>query len=248
MKYPVISIEAAQDLYSKFVKGEDALSSAFEKLAGNGDVLDRTQVDALLSDLQNLRAQINEEPSLPKAKGANFEGPASKLVHDHLRISPVVATSREFWLWLTFVACDKGFLNIVKWRFGSQQSIARENFGLTSKASIWEGLFARLWLRGRVGYCSDQSNSYDLAVRGSVDFWRSHIFRQDYGRCANVARELIRFQYPDESPDEARLKIKGIRELAKRLRIIHVTYALETLTSAQIHQLIEENAGSLNGD
>jgi hypothetical protein len=170
---------------------------------------------------------------------SEFEGPASRMVHEGLGIGADAAGSREFWLWLTFVAGDGMFADLVKWRFGTQKSIDLVNYGIGRRSEMWEGLFARLWWRGNTGYAADAPEPYEIAARGDADLWRSHIIRQEYGRCRPVARALVEYQYPTPQ-SKARLEIVQLRALAKRLRIVEASVGYELLCEEDIGKLIKE--------
>jgi hypothetical protein len=175
-------------------------------------------------------------------KGGLFEAPASEIVHSVLGLTPQAASSREFWLWLTFAGSGGALASMVDWRFGSKESIDPVNYGITTRASVWEGLFARLWWRGHVGFDESAEDKYDLAKRGDVDLWRSHIIRQDYGRCRNLARALVRYQYAQSDPSIRTLTNKQLRELAKSLRIVDASVSFESLDQDALSDIIRENA------
>jgi len=54
---------------------------------------------------------------------------------------------------------------------------------------------------------------------------------------------LIRYQFPDNSPENPVLKIAEIRELAKRLRRLHPNVVFEYLDEESAYELIVEEAG-----
>jgi hypothetical protein len=78
---------------------------------------------------------------------------------------------------------------------------------------------------------------YDLAKRGDVDIWRSHIIRPEYARCPVVRRELIRFQYPDATGKRT-LKNVHLRELVKLIRIGEASIAYELLDEKEVASII----------
>lgn len=238
MKFPILSIEAARECLEK--KRRDVAWSAtpYVKYIGSGDDFDQSGASKLLEKLNQLRSQLPDP--LPKTRGKDFESPACALVHNNLALDVVAASSREFWLWLTFAAEGGRFVEIVDWRFSAGNQIDDVNYGITTRAGTWEGLFARLWLRGNIGYDPEGSDPYELARRGDIDIWRSHIIRQEYGRCANVARALVKYQYPSSEDDTATLKVAELRELAKRLRMIDASTSYEVLDEDRINSLIGE--------
>jgi hypothetical protein len=237
--YPTLPIEAAREALSKRAIGEPWSGTSLVKWVGDGPKFDETKATELLEKLKELREQLALEP-LPANKGKDFEGPASALVHETLGLCSRAAGSRDFWLWLTFVAAEGAFADLVDWRFGSQETIDPVNYGIGRRSVIWEGLFARLWLRGNIGHDSASSDPYRIAKKGDIDIWRSHIIRQEYGRCKSVAHALINYQYPDGKSGKP-LRVKQLRDLAKRLRIVDASVSYELLPSGKIKDLIETN-------
>jgi hypothetical protein len=141
---------------------------------------------------------------------------------------------------LNFVAADGGYADLVQWRFGTQESIDPVNFGIARRSGMWEGLFARLWLRGNIGFDAASSDPYRIARKGDIDIWRSHIIRTEYGRCKPVAHALVNYQYPDDTSGKP-LSVKELRELAKKLRIADASISYELLDGDAIRELIEDN-------
>lgn len=243
MKFPILSIEGARDCLDKRRRDESWSATPYVKHIGEGDEFDQTGTSALLSKLNELKSTLPDP--LPKTRGKDFEAPACALVHESLNLDSVAASSREFWLWLTFGAEGGRFADIVDWRFSAGSRIDDVNYGITTRAGTWEGLFARLWWRGNIGYDPNAEVRYEIAKRGDIDIWRSHIIRQEYGRCANVARALIKYQYPSSEDDATTLKIAELRELAKRLRIIDASMSYEMLDEGQINALIGESVAAI---
>ena len=244
MTYPTLPLEAASDLLAKRRRGGPWSAKPFVHWIGNGERFDREQAISLLYKLARIRKKLKADP-LPQAKGKEFEGPACAVVHQELGLPTTTAAAREFWLWLTFGAADGQFCEIVDWRFGTQGGIGEVNYGLTSKAQIWEGLFARLWFRGHIGRGKSRNDPYSVAKRGDMDIWRSHVIRQEYGRCASVAKALVRFQYPDAKGKSRRLKVTELRALAKRLRVLDASICFEMLDESAVTELIKENVAKI---
>jgi hypothetical protein len=237
--FPTLSIEAARQAQVKRQAGEPWSGTPFVRWVGEGSKFPESRADVLLDKLSELRASLAAEP-LPTNKGKEFEGPASALVHKELQICPRTAGNREFWLWLTFVAADGAYADIVDWRFGTQESIDPVNFGIARRSAMWEGLFARLWLRGNIGFDAASQDPYRIAKKGDIDIWRSHIIRTEYGRCKPVAHALLNYQYPDGTSEKP-LSVKELRELAKKLRIADASISYELLDGGAIKEIIEDN-------
>lgn len=244
MRHPSLSIEPARQALEKRRQGEPWSASPYIQWTGTGNPFEERIAAGLYEQLMSLRREFPRD-ALPRNMGMRFEALAAPLVHSQLGLDPSTATSREFWLWLTFGSPDGGCADIVDWRFGSHHDIGPENYGIVSRGQLREGLFARLWLRGEIGYDPDSQDPYSLARRGDMDIWRSHVIREEYGRVRPLAAALIRYQCPDEAPDSRRLTNKVLRELAKRLRILDATIAYETLGSDELARIIDENAKSI---
>lgn len=242
MKYPTLSRTDCRTLLHQHRADNQWDASPFVDLVGSGAPLDLAAVSRLVKALAELRVSFNAA-ALPTAQGRKFEAQACTIVHRELRIEVGVASNSSFWRWVTFGAGDGELCRLVDWRFGTQSSIADVNYGISSKASMWEGLFARLWWRGHLGYSEESDDRYSVARRGDMDIWRSHILRQEFGRCGNVARALVCYQYPaTHTGRRGRLRVQHLRELAKRLRILHASMAFELLSYEGAFQMVERQA------
>ena len=237
MGFPALSIDVARTLVEKRQKGEDWYDPRLERVVDSPFDFDRSTVDGLADDLGALRERFGGK-ALPKNKGKDFEAEACPIVHHRLRLSPDCASSTEFWAWLTLHAADGLFADLVDWRFGGYQTIKPRNYGIARPAEIFEGLFARLWFRGEMAYEPKANDPYTLAKRGDIDIWRSHLFRQEFGRCYAVQRALLRYQYPDSNPTKKTLSNGEIRKLVKRLRIANATLSYELLDVETVTEVI----------
>ena len=211
--------------------------------AGTGTPLSSSSVKTLASSLMKIQGSFAPD-ALPLAQARHFEAAACEVVHRELPLPPSVASDPGFWRWITFGACDDELCRLVDWRFGSQRSIADVNYGIASRANIWEGLYARLWLRGHLGHSSSGGDPYDVARRGDMDIWRSHILRQEFGRCRKLARALVCYQYPAgrAASRRGRLRVQHLRDLAKRLRILHASVSFEILDYDAVYAIVENQA------
>lgn len=168
--------------------------------------------------------------------GGEFEAEACSEVHRALPFDPQMLADYEFWTWLAVFH----FRELVDWRHGGEIGrAAPANFGIVSGS---ENLLYRMWLRADAGYDPSRTDHYELAGRGDQDFWRSHVFRQGYGRCRTLVRALIRYQFPDGSAKMATLKIGEVRALAKRLRRLHPNVVFEFLPDDAAYGLVTTEA------
>lgn len=237
MGFPTLSVDVARALVDKRQKGEAWRDPRLERIVDSPTDFDRGSVDKLADELGALRERFGGK-ALPKNKGKVFEADACPILHQLLRLSPDCASSPEFWAWLTLVAADGVFADLVDWRFGGYETIKPRNYGIARPSEIFEGLFARLWFRGEMAYEPKAEDPYTLAKRGDIDIWRSHLFRQEFGRCYAVQRALLRYQYPDANPTKKTLSTGEIRKLVKRLRIANATLSYELLDVETVTEVI----------
>ena len=238
MRYPTIDVGTGQDALEHHKNLERVPLDGHVSWVGEGDEFPVDAAEWLLGELTELRNSIDPE-RLSRAEGGTFESRAAPIVHERLSLDRVVGGDHGFWRWLTFVGANGDLLELVDWRFSdaNEGHSTAVNYGL---GSIWEGMFARLWLRGEIGFEPDAKDQYSIAKRGDMDIWRSHVIRQEYGNCPNLARALVRYQYPDKKPESRTLKNPEIRELAKRLRVRDACFAFELLDKKQLVDIIDE--------
>jgi hypothetical protein len=225
--YPTLSQDEGKRLYEKALRGEAIAGEADARTVGSGPyVLENVDLTQLHADLTSL---------LKKAKGANkaavFESEGSAVMHSSLKIlTPYVATDPEFWIWLTFAACDGGFSQIVVDRFGSDAGAS--NFSL---GNLPESLFFRLWWRG----FKAPENGYDLAKRGDMDLWRSHIIRIESPMPDVMLRAFIKAIMPEPNQVKVPIDQLVIRTLAKKVTARHASCAFETLSEKECTSLLQ---------
>jgi hypothetical protein len=112
-------------------------------------------------------------------------------------------------------------------------------------ASVQESYFGRCWLR--LALTKNEQDAYEpqLAKRGSVDFWRSHVFRQKSTWGTNITRAFVKYQYPEDSLprlDEAinDYECDGIRLFIKQLAGSTSVKCLDILTEDQLIKHMNE--------
>jgi hypothetical protein len=129
------------------------------------------------------------------------------------------------------------FGDLIEWRYGNKEGGSDlKNYGIGAPI---ENFLYRLWLRAEIAYDHGAPDPYHLVGLGDVDFWRSHIFRQSYSCARQFARALVKFQFPGAPEDRARLKIKQIRELAKRLSAARTNLLVEIMDPDRAARFIE---------
>lgn len=208
------------------------------QLTGGDHPLDVSPITELRETLVNLRSTFPEVLQRRDPAGGQFEQEGCGFVHSHLAVfPPEVMADSGFWTWLTLAYFD----DVVEWRFGVREGLATlENYGIGKPS---EGMLFRMRLRGEIGKDETANDPYELARAGDQDLWRSHIIRQGYGGARELARSLLRLQSGKLSRQP--LDVKGMRELAKRLRRLHSNVFLEILPASQSDALVLELCADL---
>lgn len=241
MIVPTLSQEVASDLLADPTKLELVDPERDIEYEGTGDRLGHKTVSSLHNRLVTARDDAVEER--PQTPDAVFEARGSSIIHEELSLDPRAASSPGFWRWLSLAAENGRFRELIEWRFGRNgEHIEEINYGMGSQAAVWEGLFARMWLRADMSFDADREDEYDLARRGDIDIWRSHIIRQDYGRSRTLVAALIEYQYPSSGKNKRTLSNKKVRTLARLLREAHATSQFVSITEEQAEEIIRRNA------
>ena len=102
----------------------------------------------------------------------------------------------------------------------------------------------RAWYRAELSWDPNLDDPYSLTRYGGSDFWATNI-RHRYSSARNFMRALIRFQFVGWDPIYGRLNTPRVRELYKRIQLIHATVTLELLTDPECDELLEELASDL---
>lgn len=109
---------------------------------------------------------------------------------------------------------------------------------------IYETYLGRQWLR--LALTRDEKNKYDLdlALRGSGDFWRSHVFRQKSVWGRNIVRAFVKYQYPtntktrlwEGTTDKGKSVCDGIRLFIKQLAGSTAVKSLDIMDEVQLEE------------
>ena len=242
MKYSALNVIHAREALLALSTGERYDFDRVEQIKGRDLEFDLSIVEDLQEAANRVMATF--PASLGRQDAGDFESALVEPLHRTLRIDPMQAADREFWIWLSV----RHFFDLVQYRHGDGERLANEaNFGLRGK---WDGLLCRVWFRAEIAFDSNRDDPYELAKLGDQDFWRSHVLRVRFGACRSLVKALVEFQYPDGSAGKARLKTAdkdtGIRMLAKLLRRTHATRALELYARADAHSLLAEISPDLH--
>ncbi|TIL38584.1 DUF6339 family protein [Mesorhizobium sp.] len=227
MPYPIVSrAEARAYLFPKEEGSEPPLLQI--RYSDDGSDENWDAIGAELADF--LSALLDTyKPSNGAIGGGEFEAAATARVHESLPAHPALSNP-EFWTWLAVAHC-KG---VIDRRYGQKGD--PRNFGI---GTAIENLLYRLWLRSEMAIDESRSDKYDLARRGDIDFWRSHLFRQGYGNVRTFARALISFQFPPDTGHKPRLKTIQIRELAKQLKRARSNLMFELMNEGRAATFID---------
>jgi hypothetical protein len=238
MRYPFFDQQAARNYLIRKKAGGDPGKAEFVKFKGEGEDFPIFSFVALREKLDMLRRQYPEKLSARSPQGGKFEAEAFPFVHEYIKGDLEMHGDPDFWVYVSLGE----FADLIEWRYAAEENeSALANYGIGNR---FESFFYRLWMRGDIGYEPKKTDKYVLAKRGDMDFWRSHVHRQRYGNCRNLARALVSIQYPDETGKPA-LPTEDIRELAKKLRLIYANLEYSFLDSKQASSLIKMEIDAL---
>jgi hypothetical protein len=239
MKYPVLDQKGGRQIIDLRRSGQEYDENEFIAKRGEGQEINRAIFDGIHEKLVALKEDYPAELRQRDPEGGRFEAEACKIVHQCLKLETTILADLDFWTYLSVIELS----DIVEWRHGGQGRFAAlQNYGVGNRP---ENLFFRMWMRADIAAIPTNGNNYDLAQRGDIDLWRSHILRQRYANSRTLARALIRFQYPDETPAQAQLSINSIRKLAKRLKRLHANLVYSYLDESAAMKLIKRESLAL---
>ena len=207
------------------------LGEYLESIGNEHDEWNTELADNVANSLLYLRKQLLVADR-SVTKDQKFDVAACRIVHEGLKLPLNLAADDGFWRWLVL---DR-FYEIVESRHTRMRDFAGlGNFGIDAPAEL--NRMKILWLRADIVYDANTEDPYHLACRLSpTDFWESGIIRHRYGWAPELARALVKFQYPDADSGTGTLHLtdtNGIRVLYKRLRQLHTTVAFEYLDEEQ---------------
>lgn len=251
MAYPTINLMSATDFLGSFIAGEKFDATSSIKVEGVGTF--ETEAIDFCKIAEALHKLIDEGPPKSASRApapAWFEMKAIKILHKPLaKLSLQAASDPKFWAWLTFVSCGTRFVELVMKRFPGKKGAKPEkvNFGISTQANVFEGLCARIWWRGYRFYDDAAKNPYELAERGYVDLWRSHIIRERYSYAENMARAFIKFMYPTHGVVSGH-HLGLMRALPPKLKARHTSCCFESLSEEECTEIIEELAAEATAE
>lgn len=194
------------------------------------------QVDGGFSGLRSsLKALCS---SLPRPKSSRdsspeFESQGAIIVHKALRHLPEeLLGDAEFWLWMNVCQCR----DIVTWRHGDEAHVG--NYGMEAKI---EGLLCRMFMRAHLVFLESDPDPYELARKGTQDFWRSFMLRRNYACVKPMARAIARRVNFGREGIEDDL----VRKLGPRLTQLHGSYAYEMFDADRCASFVESELGKV---
>jgi len=244
MKYKILEHGVAVQLAMDLLEGKQPNFAKHDQEVGAGPVL----VDSLLATIANAvmkqRAKVDKN-NWPKE---TLDAIAFEIIHKTLPPDYDMLADDRFWSRFALVY----LFDLIKWRFPGKapKGFNLENVGIgSSRTKRSENYLFKLWVRGELSRLVGDADPYKLGRHGSVDFWTSHIHRQGFPACRQVAVELIRFQYPPEKQGQPRLfqgqedvangKV-GVRTLVKRIRRLWATVEYTLLQADEVKGIIRE--------
>ena len=212
MRVPSISNDLAIRVWNTHAAGSiPDLSGEHYDYIGDGDdeALTELELSDLVDDLEQIK--IDYEGKVSKSTAGAIDSAIVEPVHSALRdiATPFQLSQLGFWRWLSNIASEGAFWRFIMWRLNTNHQI---NWGITSPAQIIEVYFYRAWLRGHKMLDESLPDPYAYAKKGSSDFWRSHVLRQDFGR----DREFVK-AFLDTVYDENGVTLVGTTELRTKL-------------------------------
>ncbi|MCS6954503.1 MAG: DUF6339 family protein [Bryobacteraceae bacterium] len=246
MPYPTVSSARAKEVLLGRTASTDVLEkpqgppySWEEKLASAA-----RQLEPLLGDVESQLVALAPVKRKMSEAWRSFEVSAARTIHDAMPRTHEALSDREFWTW---AACFP-LRDVIRRRYAGKpkHAPALENFGI---GSFSENFVYRSWLRAEICTVDPEDGPCDLIERGSIDFWRSHIFRQRYGASPALARAFVRAVYPHaEEPTKATLSGPDIRQLAKNIRKVASNLLVATLDEHAAEELLRREMTRLRGN
>ena len=239
--YPKLSFSDADQLLRIYAAADFNKIRKFvlEKTRGTFDEASRLQdVEETLIRLH----EIAEEVGLNGQRNAQeFQTLASKELHSSFQGFDIALRDPDFWRWLNFSGECHG-ASLVDLRYGGESpgSAQSQYYGV---GRINQGFLSAMWLRAEITYDEGQKDPYYLtqAVTDG-DFWWSHVIRQNYAGCRNMAKAFVKFVAENNIP-RGNTKVignDGFRDLQPELRRRFATIAFEAMDQDSAYVFIDK--------
>jgi hypothetical protein len=194
-------------------------------------LLSDIELEGLIEELDAIRQNYDEKypDGLPKNAGGRFDAEIVEPIHKHLSLlaTPDKLCQIGFWRWLSNVASNGYFWDLIAWRFEQRTQV---NWAITSPRKLKETLFFRCWLRGHRMLDPKRDDPYEYAKKGDSEFWRSHILRSDLGKDRVFVEAFLDFNFaPDGTRNISNKKLRtnlipGLRAWASMGTFSHLSY------------------------
>lgn len=233
MRYPILERSKAQQLIDLRRANEVTDADLYVDYRGEGSDFDDSFIQPLKQQIDDIRINFPSVLGSKDPEGGRFEAEASATVHKCIPSTLGTAlTDPDFWRYLAVVH----FPALVEWRHGSKGSPAHlNNYGI---GNTKRNLLFRMWIRAEISFDPSLNDPYLLSKFGDKDLWESHIIAVRTGNSRATVRSLMKYLYPNELQGKCRLKIKEVRQLAKRLTRIRANVLLEIYDEPQSLTLI----------
>jgi hypothetical protein len=219
--------------------------NSHEAIIGSGDHLDEEVLAELAQRIRKVQAQVGKDKDPPEeVDRLCFED-----VHTSIPADELLCADVRFWMRFAIVH----LADVVQKRFpGRKGKTNLDNFGLGSRRECWP---YKLWVRGHLAFEEGEVDPYALGRLGGVEFWTSHVHRQNFMAVPQVFRAVMRMQYPprlkgkpylfegEENPDKG--GYPGIRTLIKRLRENWATVEYLLLDNEAVKGLVAQHSNGL---
>jgi hypothetical protein len=185
---------------------------------GAGEAMDEAVLEGLAERIRIAQARVAKSKQAPE----ELDRLCFEDVHSTIPGDELLCADGQFWARLAIVH----LADVIHKRFpGRKGKINLDNFGLGSRRECWP---YKLWVRGQLALDKTKSDPYSLGRLGGVEFWTSHVHRQNFMAVPQVFRAVMRHQYPsilkgkpflhEGEEDPAKGGHPGIRTLIKRLK------------------------------
>jgi hypothetical protein len=245
VRYPVLSEEGVAIARAALSEGKD-MPDLRGYLVWKGRGLNVDEQDLTQMAIQ-IRGVVQKTKSSEEIDRRCFH-----LVHELIQQAddPLMIADLDFWTYLAVVHLH----DVIRMRFPGKRGMPNlENWGIPRSTECW---VYKLWVRGEVGWDPDLEDPYERGRLGSVDFWTSHVHRQQFMNARTIFRRILAFQYPpalkgapllwegEEKPEKK--GVPGLRTWIKRLCENYATVEYLLLNEQEADRLIRQHTQGLH--
>jgi hypothetical protein len=239
MRYRIINnrgLDEARELIKERKPLPDL--STRDVVVGGGDLLE----ESVLVDLANRIRESQGKLAKLKASPEELDRKCFADVHETIPRDELLCADGLFWTRFAIVHLS----DVISKRFpGRLGKVNLDNYGLGTRRECWP---YKLWVRGRLSHGTGGRDKYALGHLGGVEFWTSHVHRQNFMAVPGVLRAVVQLQYPaklkgrpflfegEENPEKG--GYPGIRTLIKRLKENWATVEYLMLDDRSVRSLL----------